>query len=274
MQQVGSQLTASVVMHESGASWHSTDVVARGDDWETYDLLYRPGTSDNSLLRAYTIFEAKLVRITPHIVLDAKRARGRQFKAYYLDEQALSFEGEFDRFFDVYSPDHYEIDTLSFISPEVMQAFLDLKEYDAELIHGHLLVFGPLMDGDELARFQAAGRELARQLNDNLSRYRDSYLPSRDAKRHITPFARVLLANPWQHAGRLIGGFLVIVAMVAYIAITDSSNGRFNALFYAVFVALLWLPSAVKTTLAIRHNRRVKKSFYSDLRVIQERGRY
>jgi hypothetical protein len=267
----GSQFGGCILMNEVGDANYQTDLVATGYGWQIYDMTYLPVYSKGSEIRCSTVFEAELVRITPHLVFDAKRARGRQLRTYYIDEQRLSFEGEFDRFFDVYAPEHYETDTLTFVSPEVMQSFMELKDYDAELIHGRLLVYGPLLDEIELAAFQAAFQELTKQLNDNLSRYRDSYLPSRAANTQIMPFARLLLTNPWQHSVGLIGSVTIFIALL-WVAVATPGGQKMIVIVMLAF--LFCIPFVARLLGTVIRNRRLKKSFYSDLAAIQDRGRY
>ena len=128
--------------------------------WQTYDMvsdIYRR-SGDTRLYKSrqafYTVFEAKLQRTIPHLVFDSKTAKGRQFRRIYLNTQHLTLDGDFNDYFDAYSPQGYEVDTLSFITPEVIVAMLDMHDCDIEFIEDGLLCYGPLLDEVSLEELQ------------------------------------------------------------------------------------------------------------------------
>jgi hypothetical protein len=196
-------------------------------------------------------------------------ARGRQFKSYYEQAQKLSLEGSFDDYFDTYAPEHYTIDTMSFVSPEVMQAIMDLKDYDVEVLNNRVLVYAPLLSELELSEFYARCQTLAKELNDNLARYRDSYLPSRSARKNIMPFARLLLENPWK--ANWIGVFVSAGLVTFWFVAGIDTDVEFVLAILCSIILMFYL---ARVAMVYQRNRRAKAAFYSDLRVIQERGRY
>ncbi len=88
----------------------------------------------------YTVFETQLIRQLPHILLDSKSAKKRQFKYIYLKSQKISVQGHFDDYFDTYAPQTYHIDSLSFITPEVMELLIDAKDCDIEIVNDRLIL--------------------------------------------------------------------------------------------------------------------------------------
>jgi hypothetical protein len=194
----------------------------------------------------YTVLEMPLDRKLPHILFDSRSAKRRQFKSLYLKAQKISVQGTFDQIFDTYVPQTYTIDSLSFISPEVMQALVDAKMYDIEIIDDRLLLYAPLLDEDDLKPLVSKGKEIAKQINDNIDTYRDNRLKGKERATTVTPFARSLLQSPEKAmAAAIITGAITIV--IIYWTVNSSSETRIGILFnqismliYAIFAANVW----------------------------------
>ena len=152
--------------------------------------------------RCYTIFEAKLRQIVPHLVFDSRKAKGRQFRSIYLKSERLQavFGAEFERLFVSHSPEHHDIETLSFITPEVVEAMIDLPDCDLELIDNSLLAYAPFLPAKKVDDFRCRWLNLHRKLNDNLRHYQ---LPDQDIK----PFGRRLLKD---HRNPILFGLLLL----------------------------------------------------------------
>ncbi|MDL2342286.1 MAG: hypothetical protein QFB87_04395 [Patescibacteria group bacterium] len=162
----------------------------------------------------YTVFEAKLTRPAPHLIFDSKTAKGSQFKLLYLQTQRLALEGDFNKYFDTYSPQFYQIDTLSFITPDVMEALIALQAYDIEIIDDHILCSGPLLKGAELDDLLQKGLALVEQLNQNLDTYHDNRLTGSKRKTDVTPFGRVLLKSPVKYLPMLVISFIALLVVL------------------------------------------------------------
>lgn len=168
----------------------------------------------------YTVFEAKLQRTVPHLIFDSKKAKNRQFRYIYLQSQRLSLEGDFDDHFEAYAPQYYQIDALSFITPEVMWAMTEMKGYDVEFIEDSLLCYGPLLSKKELSTFKQKCLHLHKNVNDNLSTYRDNRLQGNSRIHDVTSFGKKLLNNPARYVPMLIlsgiGSGVVVYLSVKY----------------------------------------------------------
>ncbi len=167
-------------------------------NWCIYDLFDAGDihSSNKSEPHYYTIFQARLARTLPHVVFDSKQANGSQFKTVYAQTQRLSLEGNFDNYFDMYVPETYNIDTLSFITPEVMEELLAARAYDIELVDNKLFCFGPLTALEDLSEMRQIGLRLQAGLNDNITTYKDDRLTGQARNVDTTVFARALLKNP------------------------------------------------------------------------------
>jgi hypothetical protein len=195
-------------------------------NWCIYDVVDSGNTprENGSGPRYYTIFQARLVRQLPHVVFDSKQANGSQFKTVYAQTQRLSLEGNFDTYFDTYVPETYNIDTLSFITPEVMEELLAARGYDIELVDNKLFCFGPLTALEDLAEFRQIGLRLQAGLNDNVKTYKDDRLAGQARNAETTVFARSLLKNPLFELIPI--AMLVAIELVACIIIAAANPQR------------------------------------------------
>ena len=138
---------------------------------------------------AYTAVEMRLNRPVPRLIFDSRKARGKQYARLYAPFQKLEVDAAAGDVFTAYSPEGYEIETLSFITPEVTLAMLEMAECDIEFIGDSLLCYGRLLKSDELEAFKAKCLRLHSKVNDNL-------LPVRRKKVTIDPWGYHLLENP------------------------------------------------------------------------------
>ena len=87
----------------------------------------------------------RLDHALPNIVLDAK-ANNRSFDTNlperFSHDQILHLEGDFDRYFTLYTPKGYETDALYLFTPEVMATFIDqTSAFDAEIVDDWLFLY-------------------------------------------------------------------------------------------------------------------------------------
>ncbi len=237
--------------------------IGAGESWQLYETtynFYRRTKSGEYLSKQvyYTVLEVQLSRPVPNLIFDSKSAKGQQFKYLYLKSQKLSFEGGFDNYFTSYAPDHYEIDTLSFVTPEVMHKLIETHDYDIELHGDRLVLYGPLLERDGLISMRTAGLELAAEINDNLDNYRDSYLGGKDRVTQTAPFARKLLKSPLRAQ---IGLALSVLALLVLIqdAIINTTDLIFSQV--GLFVCFFVVTYGYRVYKILRDNRQAKKRF-------------
>lgn len=213
----------------------------------------------------YLVLEVQLKRYLPHILFDSKLAKKRQFKSMYLQTQRISVQGPFDDVFDTYVPQTYHIDTLSFITPEVMEALLAARAYDIEIINDKLLLYAPLLDKKEMKVFATKGRALAAHINDNIDTYRDDRLTGAERKTIVTPFARTLLKSPLIYL-LLTGLFATLTALIITCALVYIDEGGLSILTfdYSLYVYALLIGNGVIALKIIRENKRIIKKYQED----------
>ena len=90
--------------------YDSFQTIAEDVSWQLFDAMFdsyrkAKGGDYKSKETYFTVYEHQLTRELPHIIFDSKRARGRQFRFRYIASQRVSLEGNFDTYFDTYTPD-------------------------------------------------------------------------------------------------------------------------------------------------------------------------
>jgi len=187
------------VMSELGSVSHLQDAdgqtirhIIIGPDWKYGDLSYRThhfsGDNDHTGVTVYySIMSTQLSRALPNIVFDSRKSKGRQFRLQFSRRQIHSLEGDFDKFFVTYFPSGYTIDSMSFITPEVMWAMRAAADYDIEIYGDRLFLYSAVYDPtrqipDMAAKLLAIKKELA----DNIDTYRDERLPYAEGRQKVS----------------------------------------------------------------------------------------
>ena len=232
--------------------------------WEMYVAVFKFYTKTKygrflSKRTFYTVFEAELKPTVPHLIFDSRASKGRQYKRLYLQSQKLTLEGNFNRYFDVYSPQHYQIDTLSFITPDVMEALVALKDFDIELVDDRLLCSGPLLNDAQVDYLQLAATKLVKELEDNLAVYRDNRLNAAQRKTGVTPFGQSLLKNPMRSVPVLVLSGIAIAGMVFFYVSTKARVIVYNQL--SIFVYILFVSSLFDIVKTLFTNRRLEAKY-------------
>lgn len=190
----------------------------------------------------YTVIEYKLPRQLPHLMFDSKTAKGRQFKLSFAGSQKLDLEGNFANYFDLYSPQYYQIDTLSFITPEVMEVMIQNSSCDIEIKGDSLMIFAPLLNNQQIEEFEASTRNLWQELSHNLKHYRDDRLDKLIGKEKVTDFGASLLGNPNKYLPPILITGLVVTAIIYY-SLTLSIKilyNEFSIIVIIIFVSNLY----------------------------------
>lgn len=241
-----------------------TELVDLGENWGLFDVrfdFHRKTKHGNYLANQhfYTIYEVKLKRLLPHLIFDSKKAKGSQFKILYLRAQKLSFEGNFDDNFESYGPKTYHVDTLSFITPEVLQAMLRLNDCDIEIIDDSLLVFSPLLTYDEIPELKSRADELVRVLSDNIDTYRDNRLSGNKRKTDVTVFSKKLLENPDRYIVLTAIGSILSIGVVAAALYYRNFDILLNQAF--LFLISFTVGGIAQIAVITRRNNKLERAF-------------
>jgi hypothetical protein len=106
---------------------------------------YTTGSGKNRTTRTWGFLAFHLDRKLPNMVLDSKANNGffgSNLPASFDKDQAMSLEGDFDRFFTLYAPKEYERDALYVFTPDLMALLIDeAAPFDVEIIDDWMLVY-------------------------------------------------------------------------------------------------------------------------------------
>lgn len=87
----------------------------------------------------FRYLEFQMPRRLPHLVIDSQR-NGR-LRHVLPENQRVSLEGDFDRYFAVYVPNGYEVDALQLLTPDVMACLVDHgRHWDIEVVDDRVVV--------------------------------------------------------------------------------------------------------------------------------------
>lgn len=106
---------------------------------------YTTGSGKNRTTRTWGFLAFHLDRRLPNMVLDAKANNGffgTNLPASFVKDQAMSLEGDFDRYFTLYAPQAYERDALYVFTPDLMALLIDeASPFDVEIIDDWMFVY-------------------------------------------------------------------------------------------------------------------------------------
>ena len=234
-------------------------VVEKDHNWQIYDAIFdiyyesKSGQLIKIKQAYYSVFEAKLRRTVPNLIFDGQTTKGHQFKSVYLAAQKLKFDDNLDEHFQIYSPKNYEIDTLSIITPEVIEALVLAQSYDIEFVADSLFCYAPLLPKNQLEAFKQRALNIYDNVNDNLSSYRDERLSGKQRREQVSDFGRRLLDSPARYLKLLAASTIVIMAGLALmIAFPD----YFDIGFYILsFAGTSFMTALTKAVNIIRTNK-------------------
>ena len=170
--------------------------------------------------RYYTLCELKLRKAVPHLVFDSKAANREQFRSIYLSSQKLEAAAGFEQYFTLYSPKYHAIETLSFITPEVIEAMIHLRYCDFEFIGDSLICYAPLLDKADLATMRRRCLVLHSKVNDNLPLYQFK-------QSEIDAFGRNLLKRPLRYLPLTLMTAL-LAGVCLWLAVFALGQGHFS----------------------------------------------
>lgn len=127
---------------------------ANNKQFEIANYSYSVGSGNDSKITHFGYIMIDLDRNLPNIVLDAIKNntdsifginRGN-LPIALKNNQKLSLEGDFDKYFSLYVPKGYEEDALYIFSPDLMSIFIDelSESYDAEIVDNKLFIYSNL----------------------------------------------------------------------------------------------------------------------------------
>ena len=185
----------------------------------------------------YAVCQTKLSRELPNVFFDSSRSGGTEFRFMFSQDQRHSLEGDFDSYFDTYFATDYHIDSLSFITPEVMQALITAREYDVEIYRDNLYLYSELrnMPGQLNDMFSFA-ENIRSHLADNIDTYRDERIDYADGRSRVS-VSGIRLRRSLIKEYMTIGLALVALMSLPFVSMYTDIDGMVLA-FVSVFVLI------------------------------------
>lgn len=164
----------------------------------------------------YGVMSAPLNRQLPHVFFDSLKARKRQFRFVFAGAQQHSLEGTFDQHFVTYFPEGYTIDSMSFITPDVMWEIQQADQYDVEIAQDRLYIYGPLYEPkQQLEDMSKALMNIRSKLIDNIDTYRDERLPMEKGRSFVALQGMLLKRSRLLKIMATVFGILYLLAAIA-----------------------------------------------------------
>ena len=212
-------------LHDSYSLFNYTQrlevsLLEKADFWQIYDATFVSYSNPQhknqpkyqSRLR-YSVCELQLRRAVPQLVFDSKNSGRHQFKTVYLDSQKLELDSNLDKVFDSYCHQQLQIEALSFITPEVIEALIATGGYDVEFVEDRLLCYRPSLADKYLPDLKQKALALHASVNDNLSA--NLKMTASDIK--ATTFKRRLVEDPYRYRKTAINSAIAVIVLVAII---------------------------------------------------------
>lgn len=173
-----------------------------GQGWRYFDMTYdrlsilKSIFSDDWNIHSdrnyWSVVEIQLPRKFPNMFLDSRVAHGRQARGNISGNQILKIEGNFNDFFTVYVPIQYEIDALSFLTPDVLQQMLMTSEFDIEISRDKLYLYGPYIKTEDVELMVQKAFLIYEKIKEYSSIYRDQRIKYEFGRKTTSAFAGAL----------------------------------------------------------------------------------
>lgn len=111
--------------------------------FELYKYTYVTGSGKNRRVHTNLVLRTTLPKIFPQLVLDSRKNDGiiSNLPLYYDDSQRIELEGDFNKTFDLYAPDGYQVPALDVFSPDFMAILIYFHSvFDLEIIGDQLYI--------------------------------------------------------------------------------------------------------------------------------------
>lgn len=217
---------------------HQTTNSFVSSDWgySEYQFSYSNNTKEVAsyyVTYYFAIAAFKLPRKLPNIFFDSRKTGGKEFKLLFDATQVHSMESTFDSYFTTYFHDSYRIDSLSIISPEVMEVIMSAQEYDIEIFQDTLYLFSELRDMPlQIDDMQEKGKLIRTKLLNNIVTYRDEQLEYKDGRRTVSLLGLELKRSLTTYYTRFTLSTLMIVVLVGVYTWSVVANFQVGGLLY------------------------------------------
>ncbi len=140
-EQASAQETYPHSLFGVGTSPKYFDVVEGKIDGLPFELKryqYMEPSRKKRVPKDFVLLKITLSKVFPHLALDSHGnnfARTSNLPIFYTDDQRIELEGDFNKRFDMYAPENYQVAALDIYSPDLMSLAMDFsRQFDIEII--------------------------------------------------------------------------------------------------------------------------------------------
>ncbi len=233
-----------------GQGWGYTDFSFR----ELSDNFKREIYTTNTYHFAVGVFD--LPRALPNVFFDSKHTGSHEFQLLFCEDQRHQLEGDFNLHFDTYFTEDYTIDSLSFITPDVMLALRGASNYDIEIFSNKLYLINDLENMPaQLDDIEQKGRAIRDSLQRNIERYRDDRLPFKLGRKTVDISGLLLRRSSKKYDVMLLLGMLT--ASIGGLLLLLTQNREVSA--YLMILGLGVSVYAITYIVEVRRTNRMLK---------------
>lgn len=209
--------------------------------FEVGNYHYSPSASSTSDGQYYGYVKIPLPRKLPNIILNStKNDIGvSSLPITYQNNQLLKLEGNFGTYYRVYAPQRYQRDALYILTPDIMQALIDLpKVLDVELVDDslYLYCFGMfrLDSASEIQQILDIATVVSKEFTKQAQAYRDDSVHNSRVLNMVAPAAQQLKTSiPTE---KLIGFIALICAGTMLLILLHPTLSLYTVIILALGV--------------------------------------
>lgn len=172
-------------------------------EFKIFNYSYMEGHGKSRSEHNKGVIMVKLPRKLPNVVFDSKSNNfmgNNSLGATFSGSQRFTFEGDFNKHFDVYAPANYGVDVLYFMTPELMALLIDeASKYDIEVVDDNLFFYAPEFDfkTQQMVSIFKIIQTIGGEFSENTERYADERVGSKDLNMVAEPGRRLKKSVSW-----------------------------------------------------------------------------
>lgn len=172
-------------------------------EFKIFNYSYMEGHGKSRSEHNKGVIMVKLPRKLPNVVFDSKSNNfmgNNSLGATFSGSQRFTFEGDFNKHFDVYAPANYGVDVLYFMTPELMALLIDeASKYDIEVVDDNLFFYAPEFDfkAQQLTSIFKIIQTVGGEFSENTERYADERVGNKDLNMVAEPGRRLKKGISW-----------------------------------------------------------------------------
>jgi hypothetical protein len=235
--------TSSVLRAVYNGAYCLNSIKARNGSWQYFDLFTMPGGFSGSRYGVgMSIATFKLSRALPSMFFISKSHKS-PFLLLFRDVQVNSLDVNFDDHYVTFFPINYHIDGRSIISPEVLQAMMQLKDADIEIKADKIYIYSRLSRPDAISEYINTCNTIYTSLNDHIGSYVDTRISNEETSRSsVAKWGKLRRNKPWlSMTSLLFVGLTFVYSCIGLIFLSQDlelATSNLNIPFYLAVIVM------------------------------------